>query len=406
MLRFSRKILLYILVPLISCIIGGGLIEVAGRHLAAGIVGVESNFYLKYYFGCLNSIFPDEGLEANNSIVLIDVRDYTSREDIACVLETVYNLGPRVIAMDLHFNENSSIKENVNDSLRNVIRRVQDKLVAPVLYAPSSDRTLYEARLPFYACDTNITGIVYSEPLHHHVYDTYSSVGFDNSSVICDERLRKYIDDAPFSTTVIRKYLGNPYWKTEGVFINYISKYFRQFNDISKLSEDDILGSIVLIGDCYDNKDLYSTPFMINGQKDGFAGVVNLAYVLNSLLTTKSYCKENIGVYKFANMPLTTCSSWIDYAMAFVFTLLYFHCYMVLKRRETRVKSLNRKRLYILCAPLLLVVYEVLLIILAFAMTFFFNKLPDLLLLMASILFVGTCSDLLQTYKYFTYEEL
>ena len=220
----KKKIALCVLVPLISCVVGGGLIKLAGRPITAEVVGVEANFYLKYYFGILNYIFPENGLEPNTSIVLFDVHNYSSREEVASVLETIYGMEPKLIAMDLHFYENSSIKESVNDSLRNVIRKVQDRLIAPVLYVPNQDKTNYQASLPFYAFDEEITEVVYSEPLNHGVYDKYSSTGLAVDSVECNERVKDRIEDVTFATTVARRYTGNPDWAIDGIYINYISQ--------------------------------------------------------------------------------------------------------------------------------------------------------------------------------------
>ena len=106
------------------------LLLLLGRGVVGELFGINENFYLKYYYDIVNGKDADGRVfTVPDSLTIINLQNYRNRYDIARILEKVYDYNPRVIGLDVFFNSNPDIQEDVNLELINALRKVQDKIV-------------------------------------------------------------------------------------------------------------------------------------------------------------------------------------------------------------------------------------------------------------------------------------
>ena len=90
--------------------------------------------------------------------------------------------------------------------------------------------------------------------------------------------------------------------------VNYTNRSFRQLSKWEDISESNVKGKVVLIGDVYDTKDTFDLPFKIDGKYQA-SGVILNAYQLYSLMHSES--------------SFHRISFWPSLLICFLLTLVY-----------------------------------------------------------------------------------
>ncbi len=385
------KLFKQIIATLLSVLLGGIIIALGGKALSAKIIGTEENFYLKYYFATCNRLLNSTGGDknANSDIVIVDVSNYHKREEVAPILEKIHSYSPRVIALDIFYQQNPEIIQSADDRLIQAIYKVQDVLISPAII--TIDNTI---SLPFYAHVDSIKSVKYSIPLDNGFYSEFS---IDNEKLPDDYK-------TPFALSIAQKYHNDTTWSKVGFRTNYIAKFFSTIESIDEIDSLAIKDKIVIIGDCNNHKDLKDTPFPIHQSSNYIAGTMNIAYIVNTLISNREHIKKlnmqqnpTTHMSNFANLPLYDIPLWINILLAIVMVFTYISLYCRLQDIAYREEKI--KRLLAIIAPLMLICYEIILILLSFLITFTTCLVPDLLLFMSSIIFAITIYQLITTSK-------
>ena len=370
-----------------ACISGFLLVQCGGEKLVSHIVGVEEDFYLKYYYAWHNSrIHADSSSGnpySNKKIVIYDISNLETRAEVANVLDFIYACDPKVIALDVLYRPNLEIKDTLNEKLVETVKRIQNKLVAP----------LRENLYPYFKNDKSVDSVVYARPVRHYYYDYIP------------------ISDSLFSWATVYKYIGNKSLDFPlKARVNYISKSFPCYNNMTDTTwlRRAMKDKVVIVGDLNTPSDYMMTPFIIagvnednnrNAYNNDMPGTINIAYVLNSII---SYIDQNnidwTTVKKRYNNPLFDISLVVNLLISFFFCCLYLLLLNVLNKSKESLSAIRVRRLL---GPVVLIVYETIVVFLCFILTLYAGRVPDLLLFMISVLFVELYNDLLLTINYF-----
>lgn len=363
-----------------------------GRGLVSSLVGVDENFYLKYYYDFLNS---GEDPEMHTDVVvdkltIIDIHNYRSRHEIARILDTVYKLNPCVIGLDVYFPDNPDINDTVNTELIQVLKRVQDKTVVATNY--NDNNVIY----PFFSGSKDLDKLSYASPLsigyfEHYQPDDSSLKGVDSLSQRMSFKIAK------LSNLPLQKYVGEDNVARD-FYVNYCKKNLLYvITDISNISPGDIRNKIVLIGDMGDIKDMSRLPFRF-GNQTAISGIEDIAYSILSLIRDDT---KALGLVNNLDrrMRFRGFADWPCWGNILVSLILAFYFSRVIRWYSNKTKTtLENSRikafLLALFRPLWFVLIEFLVVVLFYSITYFSNTIPDLFLSLVAVACVSTSNNL------------
>lgn len=375
-------------VSALIAVIMSTLLLLLGRGVVGELFGINENFYLKYYYDIVNGKDADGRVfTVPDSLTIINLQNYRNRYDIARILEKVYDYNPRVIGLDVFFNSNPDIQEDVNLELINVLRKVQDKIVIPCNYS-TDEKGVISTVYPFFYNEEGLEELVYASPVSHDFYGYYK---YDDSSIKNKDTLSPVLPRMSYAIAQTAGKTLQDY--SRNFYINYSKKDLSQIiqNDTSDIRPSVIQDRVVLIGDMSEIKDMTRLPFRF-GRKKEISGIEDIAYSFICLTENKRFTAgENMRFRGFTDWPIGV-NVILSFILAFVFS--FFH------RRYKRgiVISLRNKKsnafVLTLFQPLLFLLAEALTIVVCFFITFYTNALPDLFLSMITIGCVSVSVDL------------
>ena len=359
-----------------------------GRGLVGNLIGVNENFYLKYYYDIVNF----DGVEGRvnaipDSLVIFNLQKYRNRQDIAQILDKVYSYNPSVIGLDVFFTDNPDIQDSVNQDLISVLRKVQDKLLVPCNYCSDSQGVVY-TKYPFFHNQDGLDGITYVSPLAHDFYGYYdiddSSINNRNQDSPVLPRMGYEV--ARRSGMSLRKY-------NRDFYINYSKKSLPQviLEDSTEIRQSTIEGQIVLIGDMSEIKDMTRLPFRF-GDKEEISGIEDIAYSVMSLLEN-AYLQggDRSRFIGFRDWP-----KWISLLLAFAIAVAFclIHDYYNQHKEKSIGKGKASAIVSTLLQPFLFIAAEGLVVAICYLITFITGSIPDLFISMIAIALVGISNDL------------
>lgn len=362
-----------------------GLLLLMGRHTVGFFIGVNENFYLKYYYDFINST-PVRNTTFPNSLTIVDVSKYHNRKDVARIIDLVYENNPLVIGVDIFFRDNPDIKEDVNDELLDVIYKTKDKTVF-VLNLTTTDKGGAYINYPFWEDGNNSYGITYASPAGLGFYDKYSR--FDNTRYINLDNTQV----PRFSYEVVRKSGKAVRNYKSDFYVNYSRKDLiaKTIDDTIQIIPYTIENKIVIIGDLSDQQDMSVLPFRFGDKiRNEISGIENNAYSILSLIEDNRSNITKRKYYGFQEFNILF-SILISILLASFFSMITVKISDIKKQYE---KSKSKSIIITLLQPLLLIIIEFLVVLMFYAITFFSNKIPDLFLSMISIALVGISVEL------------
>lgn len=369
---------------IISCFLAWGVYLLLGESKSGNLAGFNSNTYLKHYYSYINKRHPSNA--ANSNIVIFSIENYKSRIELSKVLDTIIALNPRVIALDIFISDNNDISDYANSRLLQSLSKCPSKIVMPIKVRYDEASKIAECQYPYFFQHPEILDIEYAFPFSQDFYSQYISID------------SLYSKHEMFSYAIAKKY--NPKINIDSdIYVNYVSKQLYSCSKIEELYPELIRDKIVIIGDCSNRKDFMTSEFEIEGQYF-FPGTKNIAYAVNTLLSTSTYTdseSEYLRPLPFANQPIKECHSITNYLYAILLTFLYTllfskaHCC-----KETLKERIQEKFTLLSCfkyviigvigITLILFVSEWALIWISFQITYLFNQIPKLLFFMLSVL--------------------
>lgn len=381
-ISISRSERARLLVASLIAVFCSFLFLLLGKQTVGTLIGVNENFYLKYFYDIVNSgNLGDDAIP--ESLTIIDVRNYSNRRDLAYILEKVYSFSPQIIGLDVHFKNNPDIKSSTNDSLISVFQKVWKKTVVACSYKSERGRVCID--YPFFKGCKGLENVIYTSSLVQGFYGKYL--------------IKDTINNLPrFSYEIAKRSKIELQNDLEGMHVNYSKKNLDAItlDDTLDIRESNIKDKIVLIGNMAELKDLTRLPFKFGGKKD-ISGIEDHAYSLISLL---NFDRENSKSYSRRFEGLRDISPFANLLFVVLFTLIYcIICSFVNKRIRNSVEkarlvpNVKNKLVSCICVlsqPIIFVAYEIFIVLLCFfIITFMASIIPDLFLAMVSIALVS-----------------
>lgn len=229
-------------------------------------------------------------------ISIVDIGDVTSRRRIAEVLDSIYNLDPRCIGVDLDF---SAEQEPFTDSILSAtISRIKDKTVfVNQLYG-------YDDTIGVF---TRLHRSYFSDGRSGYLSASNLKEGFANlknngtSEMVSRYSMAERLNDS-ICLSLPARMVDDP--DVVDMHDHYISYYPTVFNIVNhdEVTEEDIAGSFVLVGAIGHSGDKYNTPLGL------MPGVMIHAYILQTIV-------EGSEVMEM--------SAWLDVIMTFLTVVVF-----------------------------------------------------------------------------------
>ena len=257
----------------------------------------EKSNILNYYYQIEN--IDENSSKKDTSIVIVNIAECYSREEIASVIEMVCAYEPQMIGIDVIFPKLTVSDPYADSILCQVIQSNSNRIVSAcrVIANQHQDRVLYHIEKSFFVEDNlllNQGTINFTEESYRH------RLVIGNDTLIAMPSLivkNITLDDTPRQ-------------------VNFSNRDFKVIDFDSPFKPADIKGKIVLLGDIRDLRDFHDLPFPVNGSKR-ISGLHLLAYQTSSVLNS-SWIKE--------------ASVWVEISIAIILTWLFtFFCYWLCK---------------------------------------------------------------------------
>lgn len=348
----------------LALLAGWIIIHAIGGWISERIAG-EPFSYLEHYYDFFNYTADKKGqYPPCQDIVIIDAYDSSigSRSGMAEVLTRLSGMNPAVVGMDILFPNTHESTLEEDSELAAASALLKDKLI---MGCRRHGRDSLEHSF-----------FTQSSSLPYATVNAQSFFGFTPSDSVSGKRVNKLV------YAMAQRY--KPDLSTENLIINYESLSFRELSQPDQIVPSVIDGKIVLIGDCYDSKDEVDLPFLIEG-KSSLSGVKVNAYQLASLIHPEHALKPISAGYSLLTSIL----------LVLVFT--FFSCrWSPKENRLVDAKGFKNARevtegvFIILLRPLAVILAEICAILVLLFSIHWAHIIPDILLFMASIPFVGT----------------
>lgn len=227
--------------------------------------------------------------DTNHGLVVVDIADCDSREEIAQIIKTINQAEPKALAVDIIFGKSaatSSYEDSVLvDALRESPNLILARRIIPGKDSCSIERSFFSDDITCKEGDVNFNlGIVRSFS---------DSVSFDGNS-------------SPSFVSLIAEEAGLKVPSGEQL-INYSPIDIITVKPESLASPEILKGQIVLLGDCGDLRDFHDIPVLIDGIPYA-AGVNIIAQCIYTLQPNKRYY---------------TCPEWLAILIGFMLTYLF-----------------------------------------------------------------------------------
>lgn len=374
---FKKEILATVIAMIFS-----SLLLLLGKKIVGMIIGVEENFYLKYYYNIVNgenagsSSIPDY-------LTIVDVKKYSNRQDVAKILKKVYNYQPQIIGLDVFFYDNPDIKEEVNQELISVLRDVSEKTVV-ICNHKTDEKGDISLQYPFFKDSVN--NLIYTSPLVQSFYNQF----IEKDTIIKLPR---------FSFEVARRSQMPIRENFNDIYVNYSTKNLltRTECDSNALTYNNIHNKIVLIGNTSEMKDLVRLPFRF-GSKKVISGIEDHAYSLISIInadtSSSNYSKRFEGLKELPNIFSLLMTAFITFVFCYICNKYNRWKKNTLKNVIGVSKSKFKGCIVIILHPMIFIGYEVLITLLCYLFTNITLWIPNLFLSMVSIAVVGVSIEL------------
>ena len=324
----------------------------------------REDWYINTFYTEVNA--SSEIVSGGDDIIIIDIKDsFSNRQNIADVLRTVSQQKPQIICVDILFTDNDSYDQGKSDYLLETMREIKDSTKIVVASYKGTEELISKS---FF---TDLLGI------NHGLTDFH---GFNEFIPYISDSIPRFSTKAAEMIGIDIGSLPRP------MLANYRSKDFRR--RIVKDSTDldyslrGLKEKIILVGKYNAIEDIHSTPFLINGLHQ-ISGIEIIAYELSSLL---SFSKNDRVVYRY---PYTYANRFWTFLFGFIVSLVY----VLLLRMIIRSDLSNLSKAVL--KPLYLVLAEILIIFMCFAITESYMIIPNIIFFVTSIVFVDILLEIL-----------
>lgn len=340
------------------------------RPLFSTVVNsINNEWYINTFFSHNNTVISEPGHP--NDITIVTVSDsFSSRKDIASVIRSVAAQKPKIICVDFFFHDNNSYDKTQNDSLQSAIADIKDSVT-----------------LVFVGFKGN------NDYFSHSYFTKALELQYGASDFGGFGEYVRYFDGVPRISLKLSALLGVDTSALPKRFItNYKKKNFDGINiynhtrldTIPKIVDHD---DIVLIGQSNSPYDLHTAPFTIKGNHK-ISGIEIIAYELSSILSYSNNLKSFDTEYPYMFLSFG-CNALLYLLLSSLYValinLLLFLNVQIKKKKKIKAKISN---LNLFISPILFLFIEGLLILMCFRITTYCFFIPNISLLVASLIFV------------------
>lgn len=338
---------------------------------------------LRTWFGLIADTTPESYMEAYynkqnvynaspnacNDIVILDLRDEITRQDIGDLIYMVSECSPKAVGVDCTFSASHSYDTKQTDSLIYRIAQIPESF--PIVFAHL----------------LNEPSIIPDSLIRHKGFVNF--IGFND--------YHAFEDSIPHFAVEIARIAGYDISiiETESFIVNYRTKDFTSnsfqidtaFRDTSVQNyiRDITNNKIVIIGGLNDPLDMHHTPYRIEGSQDQISGTKIIAYTLSSIISAsnnKQY-EHNQMFHHYIRLSKSANMLW-----TIVLVILYMTIYGFVHYAQTKL------RWFILFKPVLLLVTIIIVLLSAMKVTEILFYVPDMVPFMIMTAFIGFWYDL------------
>lgn len=341
------------------------------------IADATPNWYMDAYYNTVNSQFVHK--EEIPDIVILNINEQRTRQDIADLLEIVSEASPKAVGVDITFSPSKRFDSIQTINLIHTIERIQQKVSFPIVYAYAlgektiiPDSLMQKLNIGYVDFSGYYRYQIEQEGIPHFTALLASLAHYDVSS----------LDTASFLVNYRTKKINDRY---------IVVGDFREGNEptyIANLVKD----KIVLIGGTTHRTDKHATPFIvdkeIDNEKEKFAGTTEIAYALSSVICS-TYTKEDWKKIEYKNIfhPYKKGIKWIDAIITILFILLYLLLYIIIDHGKEKYKNME------LLKPILLLIMVALSVGVSMIITANWYYVPNVFFLMVMTAFIGASYD-------------
>lgn len=373
--RFAR----FFFTVLLALLCAVSLSILQKRPLASRVISfINQDWYMNTFFTHYNQV--DEVPVYPIDIRIVNVADsFSSRKNIAAVIESVAAQKPRLIFVDCFFAENDSYDKSQNETLQKTIAGIKDSDSVDLVFVGFLSNQ-HQFKQNFFAKSLDLQ------------FGASNFGGFGE--------FVPYYDSVPRISLKIAALLGADTASLPPHFItNYRTKDYRPLFVPDSLGLDTLSdinhNDIVLIGQLSSPYDVHTAPFVVKKNGYRISGIETIAYELSSILAYDEKAISKYGEYPY--IP----SKWCTIIIYVSFFLLSYAIYVLFDEKKIKYKKIISKLIkknsllykifssfFPLVSPFLLLFLEILIVLACFFATTHFFAVPNISLLIASFVFV------------------
>lgn len=289
--RFQREDFLY--GGIITCIIGVIALVLALIGLTTDafdpIGHAVENFHLSDGFFYTQAIKESDNAELNPGIVLVDIQDCDSREEIADIVNRINESEPRLLAVDIIFGKAATVSSLADSALVSAFCASNNLILAQRVLQSPEGTTIERS---FFADDVNcVEGDV---SFNYGIVRSFSPY------------LSVHGEDIPsFINHVAR--IGGLAQMFKDQLINYSPIKTISISPENLPAKDFLKDQIVILGDGQDLRDYHDIPVLIDGQ----ARTSGMKIIAQSLYTLRPH------------NGFTNCPDWLALVLGIILTYLF-----------------------------------------------------------------------------------
>lgn len=335
----------------------GGLVDTITNNF-------KGDWYINAFYSEINA--TRDNVAGYNDIMIIDIKEsYSNRQQIADVIKTISKQKPAVICLDFIFSASDTYDKEKSQYLLETLRNVKETTKIVVAGYKGNE-----------------------EQIEHSYFTGELGLSYGLSDFLGFSQFVPYISDSiPRLSTKITEMLGVDIRDLpEPLIINYRNKEFRRrvVRDSTDLdySVRGLKDKIVLVGRYNAVEDIHNTPFLVNGISQ-LSGIEIIAYEISSIM---SFAKNEKSLERY---PYTILGWGWTFVFGFLVSLVYVFFL------KTIVSSNLSKPLLVLLKSSYLIIAEIFIVFLCFAITEAYMIIPNILFFVTSIIFVDVLMEFL-----------
>lgn len=340
------------------------------------IESINHEWYMNLFFDTQNSHYEND-ITADD-IVIVDMREtFYSRKNFAEVIQAVADQHPKLICIDVLFQDTKSFDTVQNKILSSTLERIKDSTKLVVVRSMGKDDSICHS---FFTKQLDIpfgSAAFYGFGEYVRTHESLPRISLKAAMMLGVDTCKL---PEHFYTNFRAKTFDTSY-----MFLNKFD--ITDSTSLSSLKNIDT-NSIVLIGQTNSPFDIHIAPFRDTGNSRQISGIKIIAYELASILALHN------GEKKTSSYPYTFCRCYVNFLLFVLFSFLYYLCvifFNFLKKRcnpKCKLIKIFLSAFHVILSPILVILFECGVLLCCFFLTAKCFIIPNISLLFLSFAFV------------------